>query len=111
MSHFAIIVAAVLGGAYGVWNKRMPTAALNRWLEAATSDHPPPAAQGRRNRLKYATQAKARPPTFAIFCSKPLDLPDSYMRYLENALREDFDLPGTPIRIHLKKGRNPYTDR
>jgi GTP-binding protein len=97
--------------AYGVWNKRVPTAALNRWLEAATGSHPPPAVQGRRIRLKYATQAKARPPTFAIFCSKPLDLPDSYMRYLENALREDFDLPGTPIRIHIKKGRNPYTDR
>ncbi len=97
--------------AYGVWNKRVPTAALNRWLEATIGNHPPPAVQGRRIRLKYVTQAKARPPTFAIFCSKPLDLPDSYMRYLENALREDFDLPGTPIRIHLKKGRNPYTDR
>jgi GTP-binding protein len=97
--------------AYEVWNKRMPTAALNRWLEAATGSHPPPAVQGRRIRLKYMTQAKARPPTFAVFCSRPLDLPDSYMRYLENALREDFDLPGTPIRIHLKKGRNPYADR
>jgi GTP-binding protein len=97
--------------AYEVWNKRVPTAALNRWLEAATGSHPPPAVQGRRIRLKYMTQAKARPPTFAVFCSRPLDLPDSYMRYLENALREDFDLPGTPIRIHLKKGRNPYADR
>jgi GTP-binding protein len=97
--------------AYEVWNRRVPTAALNRWLEAATRSHPPPAAQGRRIRMKYVTQAKARPPTFAVFCSKPEGLPDSYLRYLENALRDDFDLPGTPIRIHLRKGRNPYAER
>ena len=97
--------------AHDVWNKRIPTAGLNRWLEQVTARHPPPAPQGRRIRLKYITQAKARPPTFAIFCSRPQDLPASYLRYLENALRDDFALPGTPIRIGLKKGKNPYADR
>ena len=94
--------------AYEVWNRRIPTAELNRWLEAVTTSHPPPAPGGRRIKLKYVTQAKARPPTFAIFCSKPDDLPGAYLRYLENSLREDFDLPGTPIRINFRKGKNPY---
>jgi GTP-binding protein len=101
------LLDAVLA-AYDVWNRRIPTAELNRWLEAVTASHPPPAPGGRRIRLKYATQAKTRPPTFAIFCSKPEDLPGAYLRYLENALREAFDLPGTPIRITLRKGKNPY---
>jgi GTP-binding protein len=70
--------------------------------------HPPPAPGGRRIRLRYITQPKTRPPTFAIFCSKPEELPGAYLRYLENALRDDFDLPGTPIRIHFRKGKNPY---
>jgi len=95
-------------GAYDVWNKRLPTAALNRWLEQVTAQHPPPAPRGRRIRLKYITQARNRPPTFAISCSNAEDLPDSYLRYLENALRTDFDLPGTPIRLHLKRSKNPY---
>jgi GTP-binding protein len=94
--------------AYKVWNKRIPTAALNRWLEAVTSAHPPPAPGGRRIRLKYMTQAKSRPPTFAVFCTKADDLPPSYSRYLENALRADFDLYGTPIRLNFRKGDNPY---
>lgn len=94
--------------AHKVWNRRIPTAALNRWLEAVTEAHPPPAPGGRRLRLKYMTQAKSRPPTFAIFTSKTAGLPASYLRYLENALREDFDLPGTPIRIHLRVRDNPY---
>ncbi|WP_193370811.1 ribosome biogenesis GTPase Der [Pelagibius marinus] len=97
--------------AYDVWNRRVATADLNRWLEAVTSSHPPPAVNGRRVRLKYMTQAKARPPTFAIFCSKPQELPPSYLRYLENGLREAFDLPGTPIRINFRKGENPYAGR
>ncbi len=97
--------------AHDVWNKRIATAALNRWLDGVTARHPPPARQGRRLRLKYITQVKARPPTFAIFCSRPQNLPASYLRYLENALRDDFALPGTPIRIGLKKGKNPYADR
>ncbi len=94
--------------AYKVWNKRVSTSALNRWLEAVTSAHPPPAPGGRRIRLKYMTQAKTRPPTFAIFCTKADDLPLSYGRYLENTLRADFDLYGTPIRLNFKKGDNPY---
>ncbi|WP_026987090.1 ribosome biogenesis GTPase Der [Fodinicurvata fenggangensis] len=94
--------------AYEIWNKRLSTGLLNRWLENVTAAHPPPAPGGRRIRMKYITQARTRPPTFAISCSNPSDLPDSYLRYLENALREDFDMPGTPIRIHLKKSKNPY---
>ena len=93
---------------YDLWNTRLPTAALNRWLTEVTSAHPPPAPGGRRIRLKYMTQAKTRPPGFVIFCTNAKELPSSYLRYLENALREDFDLPGTPIRIHLRKGDNPY---
>ena len=91
-----------------VWNRRIPTAQLNRWLDSVTAAHPPPAVSGRRIRMKYATQAKTRPPTIAIFCSKPDDLPGSYLRYLENSLRDEFELPGTPIRINLRKGDNPY---
>jgi GTP-binding protein len=97
--------------AYERWNKRIPTAGLNRWLEDVTERHPPPLAAGRRLRLRYMTQAKARPPTFAIFANKPGDLPESYTRYLINGLRETFDLPGVPIRIHLKRGKNPYVDK
>ena len=104
------LMKAVLG-AYDVWKRRVGTADLNRWLDAATAAHPPPAASGRPVRLKYITQAKTRPPTFAIFCSKPEELPDSYLRYLENGLREAFGLPGTPIRILFRKGENPYEGR
>jgi GTP-binding protein len=94
--------------AYDVWNQRVATSELNRWLAGMIQRHPPPAPAGRRIKLRYMTQAKSRPPTFVLFCSKPKDLPDSYLRYLENALREDFGLPGTPIRITLRKGENPY---
>lgn len=94
--------------AYEVWNKRLPTGVLNRWLQQVVASHPPPAPGGRPIRLKYITQARSRPPTFAISCSHPEELPGGYLRYLENALREDFELPGTPIRLHLKKGQNPY---
>ncbi len=91
------------------WSRRISTGALNRWLDQATERHPPPLGHtGRRIRLRYATQAKARPPTFAMFCNMPQDLPDSYLRYLQNGLRESFDLSGTPIRINLRKPRNPY---
>ena len=102
------LMPAVLA-AYDIWNRRVPTAALNNWLADVLDRHPPPlAANKRRIRLRYATQAKSRPPTFAIFGNRPEDLPDSYQRYLENALRERFDLAGTPIRMHLRKGDNPY---
>jgi GTP-binding protein len=97
--------------AYAVWNRRIPTPQLNRWLEEAQSRNPPPLVSGRRLRLRYMTQANIRPPTFALFASKPGDLPDSYRRYLTNQLRESFDLPGTPIRMMLRKGKNPYEDK
>jgi GTP-binding protein len=94
--------------AYAVWNRRIATAQLNRWLDEVTGAHPPPAPRGRRIRLKYITQIKARPPTFALFGAQTNLLPKSYLRYLENGLRQDFDLPGTPLRIELRRGDNPY---
>ncbi|MBV8889457.1 MAG: ribosome biogenesis GTPase Der [Alphaproteobacteria bacterium] len=94
--------------AHGVWNRRVPTGALNRWLAAMQERHPPPLVAGRRLRLRYITQVNNRPPTFACFASRPGELPESYRRYLVNALRQDFDLPGVPIRLMLRKGDNPY---
>jgi GTPase len=91
-----------------VWNRRVPTGALNRWLTAIQEHHPPPLAGGRRLRLRYITQVNTRPPSFALFASKPGELPDSYRRYLVNNLRGAFDLPGVPIRMMLRKGDNPY---
>ncbi|ODS04130.1 ribosome biogenesis GTPase Der [Methyloceanibacter marginalis] len=91
-----------------VWNKRLPTHALNDWLGAAVDAHPPPAPSGRRIKIRYMTQANARPPTFVAFCSMAQALPESYVRYLVNGLRETFDLPGVPIRFNLRKGKNPY---
>ena len=91
-----------------VWNNRVPTATLNRWLAAIQQHHPPPLAAGRRLRLRYMTQVNTRPPTFALFASQPGELPESYRRYLINSLRDAFDLPGTPIRMMLRKGENPY---
>ena len=91
-----------------VWNRRVPTPALNRWLGAMQERHPPPLVGARRLRLRYMTQVNTRPPTFALFASKPGELADSYRRFLVNALRQDFDLPGTPIRLMLRKGENPY---
>ena len=92
------------------WNSRVGTGALNRWLEAMQEAHQPPLADGRRIRIRYATQVKARPPTFALFVNRPADLPDSYRRYLVNGLREAFGLDGVPLRLHLRKGRNPYAE-
>jgi GTP-binding protein len=105
----ALMVAVVAAGE--VWNRRVATADLNRWLGAAQQRHPPPLVDGRRLRLRYITQVNTRPPTFALFASKPGELPDTYRRYLINALRQEFDLPGTPIRMMLRKGRNPYEGR
>ena len=93
---------------YEAWNRRLPTAGLNRWLAEALEKHPPPAAAGRRIRLRYMTQASARPPTFVAFCSKPEALPRSYVKYLTNGIREAFGLLGTPIRFQMRKGENPY---
>ena len=101
------LLAAVIK-ADALWNKRLPTHALNQWLREAVDAHSPPAVSGRRIKLRYITQSNARPPTFVLFCSRPKALPDSYVRYLVNSLRETFDLPGVPIRLHLRKGENPY---
>jgi GTP-binding protein len=97
--------------AHAVWNTRVPTAELNRWFEHALARHPPPLIRGRRLKLRYVTQAKARPPTFVVFGTRAEQLPEDYQRYLVNSLRETFDLPGTPIRLQLRGTRNPYADR
>lgn len=95
-------------GVYKRWQHRISTAALNRWLKDMLENHPPPLGQhGRRIRLRYMTQAKTRPPTFVIFSNLP-NLPDAYTRYLQNGLREKFDLPGVPLRILLRQQDNPY---
>lgn len=95
--------------AYEFWNKRLPTGPLNRWLDDMLERHPPPLSQGRRLKLRYITQVKARPPTFVIFASRPGDLPESYTRYLVNGIRETFDIDGVPIRINFRRGKNPYS--
>ncbi|MGC9369891.1 MAG: ribosome biogenesis GTPase Der [Paracoccaceae bacterium] len=99
--------------AHEIWNRRVPTAQLNRWLAEMVEAHPPPAPGGRRIRLRYMTQVKTRPPGFVVMCSHPEKLPDSYRRYLVNGLREDFDMPGTPIRLTLRSQaeKNPYKGR
>jgi GTP-binding protein len=96
---------------HAIWNRRLPTHALNRWLESALAAHPPPAVAGRRLRLNYMTQPKARPPSFVLFCTRADALPEAYRRYLVNGLREYFDLPGTPIRLTLREKVNPYAGR
>ena len=96
---------------YATWNRRIPTAALNRWLASTLEHHPPPAVSGRRVKLRYMTQPKARPPTFVAFCSRPEALPESYTRYLLNGIRESFGLAAVPLRLMLRKGENPYEDR
>ncbi|HUK00561.1 MAG TPA: ribosome biogenesis GTPase Der [Stellaceae bacterium] len=92
------------------WNRRIPTPRLNRWLARVQDRHPPPLVAGRRLKLRYMAQANIRPPTFALFASKPGDLPETYRRYLINLLRQDFDLPGVPIRMMLRKGTNPFAE-
>ena len=94
-----------------VWNKRISTSKLNRWLEGVQVQHPPPAVSGRRLKLKYMTQVKARPPAFMISCTRPDAVPEHYLRYLTNGLRADFQMPGVPIRIHLKASENPFESR
>ncbi len=107
--HVERLMPAVLE-VYECWNKRISTGQLNRWLARVLEHHPPPMAGGRRLKLRYVTQAKRRPPTFAVFANKPGELPESYLRYLVNSLRETFDLWGVPVRIHVRGGKNPYVD-
>ena len=97
--------------AYAVWNRRVSTSALNRWFEHAVDTNPPPAVSGRRLKLNYITQTKARPPSFVVFCSRADAVPESYLRYLVNNLREAFELPGTPIRITLREKANPFAHK
>jgi GTP-binding protein len=96
--------------AYRVWNQRVPTGELNRWFETALERHQPPMVEGRRLKLRYVTQAKARPPTFLVFGTRAEQMPEDYQRYLVNSLRETFSMPGTPIRIQLRGTKNPYAD-
>ena len=96
---------------YELWNARIGTAQLNRWLGEVIDRHPPPADKGRPVRLRYITQAKSRPPTFVSFSSRGHAVPESYQRYLANSLRETFALDGIPLRIFIRKGKNPYEDK
>lgn len=96
---------------YRIWNKRVPTPKLNRWLREMETLHPPPLAHGRRIRLRFMTQIKVRPPTFILSVSQPEELGDDYLRFLINRLRDDFGLPGVPIRLTMRKPKNPYAGR
>ncbi|HXF52767.1 MAG TPA: ribosome biogenesis GTPase Der [Hyphomicrobiaceae bacterium] len=104
------LIDAVLA-AYEAWNRRIATPELNRWLQEALARHAPPVVKGRSIRIRYMTQPSTRPPTFVAFCQRAEDLPQAYVRYLSNSLREAFDLPGVPIRFKLRKGENPYAGR
>jgi len=94
-----------------IWNSRISTGRLNRWLEGVLGHHPPPAVAGRRLKIKYITQVKTRPPGFVMSCTRPDDVPQSYIRYLTNNLREAFDIPGVPIRMSLHASENPFAGR
>ena len=96
---------------YRIWNKRVPTPKLNRWLREMETLHPPPLAHGRRIRLRFMTQIKIRPPTFILSVSQPEELGDDYLRFLINRLRDDFEMPGVPIRLTMRKPNNPYAGR
>ena len=93
---------------YSAWNWRLATSDLNTWLQAAIDRHPPPLVGSGRVKIRYTTQVKSRPPTFAFFGTRVADLPISYHRYLENSLREAFDFWGPPLRLHFRQGKNPY---
>jgi GTP-binding protein len=97
--------------AYAIWNRRTSTSTLNRWFEEAVAANPPPAVSGRRLKLNYVTQPKARPPSFVVFCSRADAVPESYLRYLTNSMRTAFGLPGTPIRITLREKSNPFAHK
>ncbi len=104
------LLDAVLG-IYEVWNRRVSTSKLNRWLEGLVAHHPPPLVGGSRIKIKYLTQIKTRPPTFVLFSSKSTELPDSYAKYVINGLREAFDFEGVPVRLYIRSGKNPYAEK
>lgn len=97
-------------GVYATWNKRVGTGELNRWFETAIERHQPPMVEGRRLKLRYMTQAKARPPTFIMFGTRAELTPEDYQRYLVNSLRERFEMPGVPIRLQQRGTKNPFAD-
>ena len=97
--------------AHRVWNRRISTGRLNRWLEDVVAEHAPPAVAGRRLKIKYITQAKTRPPGFVLSCTRPDSVPQSYIRYLVNGLRQAFEIPGVPIRMILRASENPYAEK
>jgi GTP-binding protein len=90
------------------WNKRVPTGELNRWFEEAVEANPPPAPKGKRIKLRYITQVKTRPPTFVVFGNRLEELPESYRRYLLNAMRRDLDLGPVPLRLDFRGRSNPF---
>ncbi len=96
--------------AFDTWNRRLPTAQLNRWFSGVIEHHSPPVVKGRHLQLRYITQVNIRPPSFVIFASRPEALPDAYHRYLINDLRKTFKLEGVPIRLMLRRGKNPYAE-
>lgn len=97
---------------YDRWNSRIPTSPLNQWFADMIDNYPPPLGKNKRRiKLRYITQAKSRPPSFYIFSSNPEGLPESYLRYLTNNLRETFDLGGIPIRVTVRKTGNPYAEK
>lgn len=105
--HLDRLLPAVMAQ-YERWTRRIPTSQLNRWLEEMTQRLAPPLAGGRSVRIRYATQVKARPPTIALFAPRAEYIPESYLRYLINGIRDVFDMPGVPVRMHLRKGKNPF---
>jgi GTP-binding protein len=96
--------------AHELWNRRVPTGELNRWFEAMKERHQPPLVDGKRIKLRYATMPKARPPTLLIFGTRAELLPEDYRRYLVNAFREAFDMPGVPVRVNTRGTDNPYAE-
>jgi GTP-binding protein len=90
------------------WSKRVSTGELNRWFEGAIEANPPPAPKGKRIKLRYVTQVKSRPPTFVVFGNRTDELPESYRRYLVNALRRDLKLGPVPLRLNFRGRGNPF---
>ncbi|MEO0755009.1 MAG: GTP-binding protein, partial [Pseudomonadota bacterium] len=97
--------------AYGDWTARVKTGDLNRWLRHTMEHHPPPSVHGKRIKPRYMAQIKARPPTFVLIASRGDQMPEQYKRYLVNGIRDAFDMPGVPIRLHVRQGKNPYANR
>ncbi len=93
------------------WNARVKTGDVNRWLRHTVERHPPPSVSGKRIKPRYMAQMKARPPTFVLIASRGDQMPETYKRYLINHLREDFEMHGVPLRLHVRQGKNPYKDK